>query len=255
MCGHTIVPARVRIFRLDITGSTNDDAFRMLAQGHGPELAVIARAQRAGRGRGSKAWLSPEGGVWLSVAAVCNAPAGVVSLGAALAAALAIEDAVQGADIGIKWPNDLMMGGRKIGGVLGERRFVRPGDAAPALVVGVGINADNTRGSIGDLPHATTLRDELGRRIDPDALGTAIADALVAQLSRLDGADRLAEDVRAAIDARLAQRGSWIGSDSSQRGRLVGVDHDGAALLDAGDGAERVVMGDLGSTDDPARRG
>jgi len=236
--------------RLDTTGSTNDDAWRLLSEGLEPPFAVIAREQTHGRGRGENAWSSPPGGVWLSAALACDAPAGVVSLASALAAAHAIErDAPARVSVSIKWPNDLFLGGRKIGGVLGERRFARPDARTPTLVVGVGINADNDARTIAHLPGAATIRDSIGRSVDPERLARALGAALVERLTRLDGLDALPDPVRREIDARLARRGSEVeftrAGGPSVAGRLLGVDRDGAALIDAGGRVRRVLLGEL----------
>jgi BirA family transcriptional regulator, biotin operon repressor / biotin---[acetyl-CoA-carboxylase] ligase len=126
----------------DRIASTQDTAHQLAADGTPDGTAVVAVEQTAGRGSRGRDWVAPRGGLWLSV--VCR-PAGgpaieVLSLRAALAAADSLADAgVPG--VRIKWPNDLMLEGRKLGGILCEARWT--GDQLGWLVIGLGINVRN----------------------------------------------------------------------------------------------------------------
>jgi BirA family biotin operon repressor/biotin-[acetyl-CoA-carboxylase] ligase len=126
-----------------IIGSTNDRILE-LAAADAPEGAVVlARAQSAGRGRLGRQWRSGAGkGLYLSVLLRPRLPAGALGL-LSLAAGAAVRRALAGA-CGlagrIKWPNDVLVGGRKIAGVLIEGRS--GSDGRHALAVGIGINTD-----------------------------------------------------------------------------------------------------------------
>ncbi len=126
----------------DRIASTQDSAHQLAADGAEDGTAVVAVEQTAGRGSRGRDWSSPRGGLWLSV--ICR-PAGgpaveVLSLRAALAAAATLEAAgVQG--VGIKWPNDLMLAGGKLGGILCEARWT--GDQLGWIVIGLGLNVAN----------------------------------------------------------------------------------------------------------------
>lgn len=130
-----------RVVRLDRTGSTNED-LRRLAAGGAPEgTVVLARAQEAGRGRFGRSWHSPPGlGLYLSVLLRPRRPASEAprwALAAAAAGAEALEDlGLPGVEV--KWPNDLLHGGRKLGGFLAEMRSL-PGGSTE-LVLGAGFN-------------------------------------------------------------------------------------------------------------------
>lgn len=155
----------------DSLPSTNDLALR-LTQVPVPEgTVVIAGEQTAGRGRRGRSWVSPRGGVWLSVIlspALALESLPIVGFAAAIAAAVAIRKTT-GLLARLKWPNDVLVNGKKVVGVLTE--------AAPTpgwVVVGIGINANVPHDALPEvLGHSyppASLTVLLGRPIDSDAL-------------------------------------------------------------------------------------
>jgi BirA family transcriptional regulator, biotin operon repressor / biotin---[acetyl-CoA-carboxylase] ligase len=135
----TVVPELVRLARV---GSTMD-VLHELAQGGAPAgTAVVAEVQEAGRGSRGRAWSSPRGGLWLSVLArPAETGLELLSLRAGLALAAVLSRAGAGDDLRLKWPNDLMLDQRKVGGILCEARWQ---GASPAwVVIGVGLNVTN----------------------------------------------------------------------------------------------------------------
>jgi BirA family biotin operon repressor/biotin-[acetyl-CoA-carboxylase] ligase len=140
-----LMPApQVNVLWLDEVDSTNDLALRLLAalraddDARCADTVIVAGRQSAGRGRGEHAWQSPPGGLyatWLGWR-----PAALIALvpqAAAVAITEAIEACVPGVAVGLKWPNDLQVEGRKLGGLLCHART--EGEDA-ALVVGLGVN-------------------------------------------------------------------------------------------------------------------
>jgi len=123
-------------------GSTNDWAKEELARGASEGLVVIADRQSAGRGRHGRSWVSPPGqGLYLSVLLTPQVERDhlpLLTLMAAVAAARAVRNFTR-APLGLKWPNDLLVGPRKLGGVLLE---YCPG-ARPGVVLGIGLNVNN----------------------------------------------------------------------------------------------------------------
>ncbi|HLS46931.1 MAG TPA: biotin--[acetyl-CoA-carboxylase] ligase [Gemmatimonadales bacterium] len=122
--------------------STQDVAHRLAAEGAVAGTAVVAAEQSAGRGSRGRAWVSGLGGLWLSVVWRPEAATGAETL--SLRAALLLAEALEAAGsppLGIKWPNDLMQGERKVGGILCEARWA--GDRLGWIVVGAGINVRN----------------------------------------------------------------------------------------------------------------
>ncbi len=121
-------------------GSTNDRAAELAAGGAAEGALVVAARQEAGRGRRGRTWVSPPGGIYLSL--LLRPDEGMlrrlpVTLLGGLAAAEAIEEAT-GLKPELKWPNDVLLGGRKVAGILGE--MTREESGEQRIVLGVGIN-------------------------------------------------------------------------------------------------------------------
>lgn len=248
----------VRVVTRDRVGSTNDEAVALAEAGESLPLAVRALEQIAGRGRLSRSWASPRGGVWLSVVGSRD---GVVAGSVALRTALAVLDAVRpevagdhghfggsrGDGLSIKWPNDLLLEGKKIAGVLCERRSI--GDGSSCLVIGVGVNADF---EAEILPRnvrtpAMTLRTALGRPVDADAIAARLVGGLGAVLARTE-APLNGEELRRVLDrmAYLDERVSFARLDGRVvSGVLAGLAPDGRAALRVGDEIEWVNAGDV----------
>lgn len=129
--------------RLESVTSTQDLLHELAATGAPAGTAIVAAEQTVGRGSRGRTWASPLGGLWLSV--LCRpatTPAlEVLSLRVGLAVAEALEQSVAGIALQLKWPNDLMLGGRKLGGVLCEARW--QGGAPGWVAVGLGLNVAN----------------------------------------------------------------------------------------------------------------
>jgi len=154
---------------VDVVPSTMDLAHRMAAEGAPAGDAVVARKQGRGRGQKGRWWSAEPGGLWLSVIGRPQSSRGLdtLSLRIGIAVATVLEEIVPGVGrIGLKWPNDLMLGGRKLGGVLSEARW-RAGECL-WVVTGVGINVHNRidddighraiqLGSVADCPPASEL--------------------------------------------------------------------------------------------------
>jgi BirA family biotin operon repressor/biotin-[acetyl-CoA-carboxylase] ligase len=247
----------MRVVTLDRVGSTNDEVAARIGSGEPMPLAVRALEQDAGRGRRGRAWASPRGGVWMSAAGPCGEP---LEPGAvALRAVLAVRDAVGpelGADganrLRVKWPNDLLLDGEKVAGVLCERRAIDSDEPAPgsgAVVVGVGINADFDRRELppGVRTPATTLRSALGRAVDADAIADRLASGLGRVLARV-GEPLSGDELRSVLDRLAYLEGSVrferVGGGFVE-GVLAGLAPDGRAVVRVGGALEWVVSGDV----------
>jgi len=150
------------------TQSTNDDAKRLARAGAEEGTVVVASYQKAGRGRLGREWSSPEGGAYFSGIlrpVMSPADASQLSLVVALGAASGLE--TLGLHARIKWPNDLILDGRKVGGILLE--MSAEADSVEWLVFGMGINVRSARGMH---PHAVCVCDLL-----PDARPPMVAAA------------------------------------------------------------------------------
>ncbi|MDF1617354.1 biotin--[acetyl-CoA-carboxylase] ligase [Petrocella sp. FN5] len=147
--------------------STNSEAKRMKVNKKMEEGLIIAKEQTAGKGRRGKYWASvKDEGIWASLVLVPDIPpmrASMLTLIAGLSVAMAIEDKT-GLGVGIKWPNDLVISGKKVCGVLTE--MSTEADYIHHVVVGVGINVNQTIFDTSLNHIATSLKIELGRNVN-----------------------------------------------------------------------------------------
>jgi BirA family biotin operon repressor/biotin-[acetyl-CoA-carboxylase] ligase len=232
-------------------GSTNDEA-RRLAQAQAPEgLMVVAEEQSAGRGRAGRRWITPAGGA-LAFSLVLRpeappAQAARLSMLAGLAVCEGIER-VAGVLASLKWPNDILLAGQKVGGILVEA--ASPGDSDEQLefaVVGIGINVE-TAPAAGEVDFpATALNAQAGRPIERLDLLRAILERLEARYLALNTPNPL------PLHADWAARLVWLGEPVVARtpggeyaGEAEGTDPDGALVirLDSGERV-RVRAGDV----------
>jgi BirA family biotin operon repressor/biotin-[acetyl-CoA-carboxylase] ligase len=217
---------------LETTTSTNDEAKRGAKAGAPHGTIWVSEAQTAGRGRQGRTWMSPAGeSLLFSVLARVGFPPSRLPR-IALVAGLAVRDAVAhaapAADVRIKWPNDVLVAGRKVAGVLVEA--VTSGSRVDAVIVGIGINV-----------HTRTFPPELGDRATSIALaapGAALDRACVLAhvIEALDRdlhlvAGRGLGLVRARIEAADALRGRPVRSDEGDEGTACGIDDEGRLLV------------------------
>jgi BirA family biotin operon repressor/biotin-[acetyl-CoA-carboxylase] ligase len=231
-------------------GSTNDEA-KGLAEVGAPEgTLVIADYQTAGRGRLDRLWWSPPGsGLLLSLIFRPTFLMPQQAQRVAMVCSLAVCDAVAevtGLAAAIKWPNDVLIEGRKVGGLLTEL-----GIAASRLdhvVVGIGVNVNvefEGSGAPALMAPATSLRAELGSKVSRLTLLAALLRCVEARYERLR-AGVLPHD---EWQSRLVTLGQAVRVAMPGRvlaGQAVGVDADGALLVRRPDGeTERVLAGDV----------
>ena len=219
----TLAPEGWRIEVLSETGSTNAVVAQRARDGEPAGLVVVAETQTAGRGRLDRSWVSPpRSGLTFSVLLSPDlAPArwGWLPLWAGTAVALALREQT-GLEVGLKWPNDVLVGGRKLGGLLAEVPV--PG----ALVLGIGINVTN-RGE--ELPHdrATSLQVEGASSTDRETLLKSVLRRLADQLSARDpdGYRRLCLTLGQQVRVELPD-------GRSVEGRATSVDDAGRLVVD-----------------------
>ncbi|MGE5673797.1 MAG: biotin--[acetyl-CoA-carboxylase] ligase [Mycobacterium leprae] len=228
--------------------STNRLAKELARDGAADGLLVVADTQSAGRGRLGRSWQTPAGSaIAMSLVLRPNLPARAmprITLTAAVAVAEAIEQ-VTGAAVGIKWPNDLQLGGRKLCGILTEGE---PGNFA---VLGIGLNVNVPAAAFGaDVREtATSLLIELGRPVARAALVAGILRALECRLDQLlsgDFATLLDEWRRYSVT--LGRPVRVLSADGSHRfdGVAEAVDEEGALVVRRADGIlERVLAGEV----------
>jgi BirA family biotin operon repressor/biotin-[acetyl-CoA-carboxylase] ligase len=228
-------------------GSTNMEALARASAG-APEQWIVARRQLAGRGRRGRPWVSEPGNLYCSVLLYDPAPpaaAAQICFVAALALHDAIADRLPEAkrdELRLKWPNDLLLGGRKISGILVEGMQA---GSRNAVVIGMGVNCAHAPENAA-YP-ATSLAAE-GIALFPETLLGGLADALLFRLSQWAGGTAFALIRRAWLD-RVTGLGSEIEVRLPERvlsGRFASVDDAGALLVDLpGGGREIVRAGDV----------
>jgi BirA family biotin operon repressor/biotin-[acetyl-CoA-carboxylase] ligase len=212
------------VIRLPFADSTMDLLHDLAADGAEAGTVVVAAEQGGGRGSRGRAWHSPPGGLWLSILFRPRAAAGIELFG--LRVGLAVADAIEavgpGAPVDIKWPNDLMVGELKLGGILCEARW--QGDVLGWVVAGIGINIANPV-PVALAGAATTLADRLPG-ITPEVVEPHV-------IARLRALGQPAERLTAPELAGLRQR-DWLCGRRLRgptRGTAAGITEDGALLV------------------------
>ena len=196
--------------------------------------ALLADHQRFGHGQRGRPWSSPRGGVWLSAALPWSQPSSsAASLSLAVAVGVAIELESLGLEVRIKWPNDLLVGGRKIAGLLPRLRH--RGDAVVGARVGIGLNGCN-RVPPGAMSVASALGLAGGERVRPAALAARVLRALEWAGAHADAG----EEVRAAAARRLLPGAEPL-IEEGLAWEPVGLDQDGALRVRC-EGRERRLL-------------
>jgi BirA family biotin operon repressor/biotin-[acetyl-CoA-carboxylase] ligase len=223
-------------------GSTSDRARELAAEPRNTYAVVVADEQTQGRGRRGAAWHSPAGtGLWMSVVLPGPRPA----LHTPLLVGLAVAEATQEASgrgtlrVGIEWPNDLVVGARKVGGILCET-------AGSAVVAGIGINVSTPEDGFPAAlqGRATSLEEEGLNRLSHSVLGGFIVRALKARLG--EPQERLSPDAHAELGVRDALAGRPVVTEEHGPGVACGIEPDGALVLERPDGSRvRVVAGSV----------
>jgi BirA family biotin operon repressor/biotin-[acetyl-CoA-carboxylase] ligase len=217
----------------DVIDSTQDEARAAARRGASDRFLFVADQQRAGRGRHGRTWLARPGTALLvSLLFRDRSPSPrpwrFTSL-ASLALVESVERLLPGLAPTIKWPNDVMLGDRKLAGVLAETSW---NGSELQAIVGIGVNVTSGASDLASLPGATSLGLASGRAIDRGELLLALLNRLDSWLARPD------TDLHAAWLARLWRRG--------QRVRLadLGGEQEVVILDAAPDGGLRVRLRD-----------
>jgi len=231
--------------------STNAEALRLAQAGETGGLWVWAASQCAGRGRAGRAWTSPAGNLYVSLLIRPHVPL-TAAMQLSLLAGIAAHDAISSLAAGIatasalrlKWPNDLLLGAAKLGGILLESASSGVAEA-PAVVIGTGLNLAHAP---GDLGRPAISLSSAGLDVTPDDALTALAHATAAWIARWDNG-RGFEDIRAAWLDRAQPLGETISvrlANEQLRGAYMGIDEAGALRLALASGEERrITAGDV----------
>ena len=231
-----------RFYRHESLGSTNDEARRLALSGEPEGAVVVAETQTAGRGRSGRAWLTPPGAA-LALSVILRPQVSPIhSTQIGLLGGLAVLEGLEqltGLALKLKWPNDVLAGGRKVAGVLAESGFTGSVLEYAILGLGVNVNAGPPPGVPLEYP-ATCLAAELGSTVDREAALQAILAALARRYPQL-GQPGLA----GAWSQHLAMRGlpvRVLGMVENIEGRLLGVEAGGALVIQLENGATRTFL-------------
>ena len=227
-------------------GSTNDWVMEQAREGAAEGIVAVADHQTAGRGRRDRRWTAPPGSSLLfSVLLRPDLPPESLHLttaAVALATAAACAD-VAGLEATIKWPNDLLIGERKLAGVLAES-LVGEAGTGPAVVVGAGLNVNWPPVLPAEIAHlATALNRESGAEVDRPALLVAVLENLD---DYIDDWSAVAHDYR----ARCATVGRQVRVDLGEKGNIegmaVGLTDDGLLeVQQRGGRTHSIAIGDV----------
>ncbi len=247
MTGTPALDPFYRLVRLDETASTNDDARRLAGEGAPQGTLVWALRQSAGRGRRGRRWDSPPGNLYMSLLLRPEMPlarAGQVGFLAALAISETLATLLPGRRVACKWPNDVLIDGKKAAGLLLESE-ARSDGSADWLVLGLGVNVASYPEGV-EFP-ATSLAAQ--------GSGAAVADVLSGLAGRFAGWYHRwqAEGFAPVRQAWLAQAAGIGGpvrvrfETRTEEGVFAGLDGEGALLLHKPGAAAplRVTAGDL----------
>jgi BirA family biotin operon repressor/biotin-[acetyl-CoA-carboxylase] ligase len=235
-------------------GSTNDVAAAAAHAGDAEGTIVVADSQTAGRGRRGHRWFSPPGsGLYVSVvlapARARRAPDRATSL-LTLAAGVALAEAVErstGLHADIKWPNDLLVGGRKLAGILAEAAAAEGGLGVATVVLGYGVNVSPASFPADLRDRVTSLESELGRSVDRAAVfGESLAAIAERYAHLLDGRfDAILDAWRQRAPRSRGARVEWDAGGGTRSGITAGIDDNGALLVDTTAGLERIIAGEV----------
>ena len=234
-----VLPDGWTLVALDSVGSTNDEAIR-LADGGAPEGTVVwAREQSGGRGRRGRNWSSSVGNLYsTTVLRPGCAAQRAAELG--FVAALAVGDIVPpGRAVRLKWPNDVLVDGGKVAGILLESAIGQDG-LVEHVVAGIGVNVSFAP----MLPDMRYPGASLGGSVEEALEGLTRALAMRLAQWRRDGFATVRSEwlakagpLGAEVDVRLGE--------GLVRGRFAGLDREGALLLETADGPRKIVSGEL----------
>lgn len=240
----TPCPWRDTVYWYDTIDSTNAKAKELAKAGALHGTVVIAGNQTAGRGRMGRSFSSPEGmGVYLSVILRfgCTADKLMHLTCAAGVAAMKAVQAVCGVCPDIKWANDLVLGSKKLGGILTELVF--SGNVVDYAIVGIGINccqkAEDFPEELQDI--ATSILIQTGKKISPATLAATLTE----QLFHMDWTlfsqkEQLMETYRQHC-ITLGKEIVVIQNDTQYAATALDVDQDGGLLVRFADGSEKII--------------
>ncbi len=230
-----------KVIHMNSTGSTNTVARQLAERGIEEGTVVIAEVLTRAKGRMGRTFITKHGGVWMSLVlkpSIDPAHASSITLLAAVSVAKALRGA--GLEATIKWPNDVLVNGKKICGILTEMNAET--DAVNFIILGIGVNVNN------DVPleTATTMKSELGHDVDRARFVQSLLETLEGDYRTFqeEGFTPILWSWRRYSDT-LGRIVEVTSQDGVVRGLAQDVDEDGSLLVRMKDGSVRkIVSGD-----------
>ena len=228
--------AGFEIIRFDEVNSTNDVAAEYASKAVGQKSVIVARRQTAGRGRRGRSWQSLDGNLFFSILLEFKLRnLGQLIMAASLSLLEAIKDYAPLADVQLKWPNDVLLNGGKVSGMLLEK------GAGEYMVVGIGVNVVQSPKN-ADMLYPTTSLKEAGIQTS--------ADAFLEHFLR-----RFAENIKqnaAYLRQQWLKNAKGVGqkiavrqNGKQQRGIFKGIDDNADLLLQTGAVTRKILAGDV----------
>ncbi len=238
-----------RLAYFDTVDSTNNQARRMAEEGAAHGTLVVADCQTAGKGRRGRAWISPPGtGIWMSMVLRPAFPperASMLTLVAGMAVVKGVRRAT-GLEPMIKWPNDAVIGGRKICGILTE--LSTEDDRIRYVVSGIGINVNTEEFPEELSDRATSLKQELGRPVKRSLVIAAVAEAFEEYYGLFEESCDMSR-LKPSYEEFLANKNQEVcvlDPKGAYRGEALGIDDGGSLLVRRGDGSiSQVISGEV----------
>ncbi len=218
----------------DSLPSTNDMAKELARQGTAQGTLVIAGTQTKGRGMRGRSFISPEGGLYMSLVVDGGGILpGLLTTLAAVAAVRAVRE-TSGHVLGIKWVNDLLLEGKKAGGILTEA--LTTDDGKMRQVIGIGINT-----GVSPYPGQYAGLSGPEEAYPRERLAALMTGHLLNGLAKIPGH----MDEYRALCQTVGRQVNFVDGDEQKQGLAVGIGDDGALLVDTPDGLLRLTAGDV----------
>ncbi|MEJ6013554.1 biotin--[acetyl-CoA-carboxylase] ligase [Corynebacterium sp. H127] len=241
LCAATQLP---RIDYTAETGSTNADLVKAALQGAPEWTAAVTEYQSAGRGRHGRVWTAPPMSQATMSILIRPSTSAVERLGTMpLVTGLALIDALSDTyDVALKWPNDVLINGRKVCGILAEVAQFQP---EPAIVIGLGLNVSLSEGEL-PVPHAISL-EMVGGPVDRTVLVGSVLIALKERLTQwMNDEPTLMRDYRAVCSSIGQQVRVHLPGDKELLGECIGVADDGLIQVQSADAVvHEIAAGDV----------
>jgi BirA family transcriptional regulator, biotin operon repressor / biotin---[acetyl-CoA-carboxylase] ligase len=248
---HTLFVGKQKIVYRQTTDSTQNIAISLAEENlnsHG--IVIIAEQQKNGRGRQKRKWLSPKGGIWLSVVLKPHIPTAQITL-LPFAAALAVRDAIKKStelNAKIRWPNDVTISGKKVAGILIDISI--EAEQVNYAVIGIGINANVDSSVISSCLEnsitVTSISDELGHNTSMLGLTRELLERLEYYYLELErrGPWTIIEKWKKNSDI-LGRKVVVVQNNKTIQGIAADIKDDGSLLLRTDHGDMKVVADDI----------